>query len=62
MDKSKLRDSINMGHTIRRELGRLRRLASERNHPDWVEEIGRWERATDEHLSQLTIRDYGASD
>ncbi len=48
-----------MGNTIKRDLGRLRRLAAERGHPEWVEMIQAWERSADEHLSRLTLREYG---
>lgn len=59
MDKQQLRDSLNMGNTVKRDLTRLRRLAQERGHADWVELIQTWERAADEQLSRLTLREYG---
>lgn len=60
MDKRQLRDSLNLGSTVKRDLIRLRRLAAERGHADWVELIQTWERSADEQISRLTLRDYGS--
>jgi hypothetical protein len=59
MDRQQLRDSLNLGNTVKRDLGRLRKLAAERGHGEWVELIQSWERATDEQISRLTLREYG---